>query len=66
MRSHLSKVEYRGSFTVMNDHQIKFLAGSETYFEALDVLEAKGIRITPVRSLSRREKNRLKRLGLID
>lgn len=63
---HLSKVEYKQSFTVMNDHQLIFLAGTKTYFEALDVLESKGIRVTPVKSLSRRERTQLKHLGLID
>lgn len=64
--NHLSKIEYKDLFTVMNDHQIAFLAGTHSYIEALDVLERKGIRITPVRSLPKREITQLKKLGLID
>lgn len=56
---------YNGKKTVLSDHNLLWFAGTETLFKALDILEARGVKITPINQVSERQKNALKRKGIL-
>lgn len=57
--------EYKRKKTVMTDQNLIWFAGTETVYHALDVLEAQGVKITPINQVTERQKQVLKRKGIL-
>lgn len=57
--------EYKRKKTILTDDNLKWFANTKTVYEALDVLEARGVKVTPINQLTERQKQALKRKGLL-
>ena len=57
--------EYKRKKTILSDQNLVWFANTKTVYHALDVLEARGVKITPLRQVSERDKQKLKKKGLL-
>lgn len=57
--------EYKRKKTILTDQNLVWFAGTETVYHALDVLEARGVKITPINQVTERQKQVLKRKGIL-
>lgn len=57
--------EYKRKKTVLTDQNLVWFAGTKTVYHALDVLEARGVKVTPISQVTERQKQVLKRKGIL-
>ncbi len=57
--------EYKRKKTVLTDQNLIWFADTKTVYHALDVLEARGVKITPLHQVSEKDKQKLKKKGLL-
>ena len=57
--------EYKKKKTVLTDNNLKWFANTKTVYHALEVLEAKGIKITPLHQVKKSDIAKLKKKGLL-
>lgn len=57
--------EYKRKKTVMTDQNLIWFANTKTVIHALDVLEARGVKVTPISQVTERQKQALKRKGIL-
>lgn len=57
--------EFKKKKTVLTDQNLIWFAGTKTVYHALDVLEQRGVKVTPMSQVTDRQKQALKRKGIL-
>lgn len=57
--------EYKRKKTVLSDQNLIWFAGCNTVYHALEILEQRGVKVTPMSQVTDRQKQALKRKGIL-
>lgn len=57
--------EYKKKKTVLTDQNLVWFAGCNTVYHALDILEQRGVKVIPISQVTERQKQSLKRKGIL-
>lgn len=57
--------EFKKKKTVLTDQNLIWFAGTKTLYHALDILEQRGVKVIPMSQVTDRQKQALKRKGII-
>lgn len=57
--------EYKRKKTVLTDQNLVWFAGCNKVVHALDILETRGVKVTPMNQVTERQKQALKRRGIL-